>query len=68
MPNFISEERDGTRIYYGKPVIYDENGENKLMYPNEARLRNFNYSFTFIMMLKLNLPYIFQKMMGQINM
>ena len=38
--------RDGTRIYYGKPVIYDENGENKLMYPNEARLRNFNYSFT----------------------
>ena len=27
-------------------MIYDDNGENKLMYPNEARLRNFNYSFT----------------------
>ena len=48
--------KDGTRIYYGKPVIYD-NKENEdddendkarqhFMYPNEARLRNMSYCFT----------------------
>jgi DNA-directed RNA polymerase II subunit RPB2 len=38
--------RDGTKVYYGKPIIYNKNGENKIMYPNEARLRNLNYMFT----------------------
>ena len=33
------------RIYYGKPIIYDENREH-YMYPNEARLRNMTYGFT----------------------
>ena len=38
--------KDGTKIYYGKPIIYDKNKENKIMYPNEARLRNLTYAFT----------------------
>ena len=37
--------KDGSKIYYGKPVIYDDNREH-YMYPNEARLRNMNYGIT----------------------
>jgi DNA-directed RNA polymerase II subunit RPB2 len=37
--------RDGSRIYFGKPVIHDE-GRSHYMYPNEARLRNMTYSMT----------------------
>ena len=37
--------KDGSRIYYGKPVIYDDTREH-YMYPNEARLRNMNYGIT----------------------
>ena len=37
--------RDGSQIYYGKPVIYDDNREH-YMYPNEARLRNMTYGIT----------------------
>jgi DNA-directed RNA polymerase II subunit RPB2 len=37
--------KDGSKIYYGKPVIYDDNREH-FMYPNEARLRNMNYGIT----------------------
>jgi len=33
------------KIYYGKPVIYDETRDH-YMYPNEARLRNMTYGFT----------------------
>ena len=36
---------DGSKVYYGKPVIYDDNREH-FMYPNEARLRNMNYGMT----------------------
>jgi DNA-directed RNA polymerase II subunit RPB2 len=40
--------KDGTRLYFGKPVIYDSNsisGEAypHYMYPNDARLRNMTY-------------------------
>ena len=34
--------KDGSKIYYGKPVIYDEDREH-FMFPNEARLRNMTY-------------------------
>jgi len=37
--------KDGTRLYYGKPVIYDDEREH-YMFPNEARLRNMTYGIT----------------------
>ena len=37
--------KDGTRIYFGKPIIYDENNTH-FMFPNEARLRNMTYGMT----------------------
>jgi DNA-directed RNA polymerase II subunit RPB2 len=37
--------RDGTMINFGKPVIYD-NDNSHYMFPNEARLRNLQYSMT----------------------
>ena len=41
--------KNGDKIYYGKPVIYDEIGTTSrvhYMYPNEARLRNMTYGVT----------------------
>ena len=41
--------KTGDKIYYGKPVIYDETGTTSrvhYMYPNEARLRNMTYGVT----------------------
>ena len=41
--------KGGDKIYYGKPVIYDENVSTSrvhYMYPNEARLRNMTYGVT----------------------
>ena len=43
----VYKRQDSNRIYIGKPVIYteDETNTNKrLMFPNEARLRNLSYS------------------------
>ena len=37
--------KDGSKIYFGKPVIYDDNNSH-YMYPNEARLRNMTYGMT----------------------
>ena len=37
--------KNGDKIYYGKPMIYDPNREH-YMYPNEARLRNMTYGIT----------------------
>jgi DNA-directed RNA polymerase II subunit RPB2 len=35
--------REGKKIYYGKPIIYDEHNSH-YMFPNEARLRNMTYA------------------------
>jgi len=37
--------KTGNRIYFGKPVIYDDNNSH-YMFPNEARLRNMSYGMT----------------------
>lgn len=37
--------KNGERIYYGKPIIYDDDNAH-YMYPNEARLRNMTYGIT----------------------
>tara|TARA_Y100000748_G_C15493222_1_gene487254 strand:+ start:2271 stop:2735 length:465 start_codon:yes stop_codon:yes gene_type:complete len=36
--------KDGSKIYYGKPIIYDKDYSH-IMFPNEARLRNKTYGF-----------------------
>jgi DNA-directed RNA polymerase II subunit RPB2 len=41
--------KDGTKIYFGKPIIYDEEVGKPYphyMYPNDARLRNMTYGIT----------------------
>ena len=37
--------KDGSRLYFGKPVIYDDKNTH-FMFPNEARLRNMTYGMT----------------------
>ena len=37
--------KDGSKIYLGKPIIYDDN-HSHFMYPNDARLRNMTYGTT----------------------
>jgi DNA-directed RNA polymerase II subunit RPB2 len=37
--------KEGNKLYYGKPVIFDEEREH-YMYPNEARLRNMTYGIS----------------------
>jgi DNA-directed RNA polymerase II subunit RPB2 len=37
--------KNGDKLYFGKPVIYDDNNAH-YMYPNEARLRNMTYGMT----------------------
>jgi DNA-directed RNA polymerase II subunit RPB2 len=38
-------DKDGSKIYFGKPIIYDDNHAH-YMYPNDARLRNMTYGVT----------------------
>jgi DNA-directed RNA polymerase II subunit RPB2 len=41
--------KNGDKIYYGKPVIYDKIEDEYIthfMFPNEARLRNMTYAFS----------------------
>lgn len=37
--------KDGSKIYFGKPIIYDDKNAH-YMYPNEARMRNMTYGMT----------------------
>ena len=37
--------KNGDKIYFGKPVIYDDNYTH-FMYPNDARLRNMTYGLS----------------------
>jgi len=37
--------KNGSKIYFGKPIIYDDNFTH-YMYPNDARLRNMTYGIT----------------------
>ena len=37
--------KDGKKIYFGKPIIYDDQSSH-YMYPNDARLRNMTYGIT----------------------
>ena len=37
--------KDGSKIYFGKPTIHDDNNSH-YMFPNEARLRNMTYGMT----------------------
>jgi len=40
--------KDGSQLYFGKPIIYDDSSEKTAhyMYPNDARLRNMTYGIT----------------------
>ena len=37
--------KDGSKIHYGKPIVYDDNYVH-YMFPNEARLRNMTYGMS----------------------
>lgn len=38
--------KNGDKLYFGKPIIYDDKNHSHYMYPNEARLRNMTYGMT----------------------
>ena len=38
--------KEGNKIYFGKPIVYDNEQNIHYMYPNEARIRDMNYGMT----------------------
>ena len=63
--------KGGDRIYFGKPIIYDEINSNEnrphFMYPNEARLRNMTYGTTIHFDLELDY-FIKEEVEGEMKM
>ena len=43
--NLFLGGKNGDKLYYGKPIIYDDD-KSQFMYPNIARLRNMTYAIT----------------------
>ena len=57
--------KTGDKIYFGKPIIYDDANSSGLnesnvhyMYPNDARLRNMTYGFTIHYDVDVDVSYI----------
>jgi len=55
--------KNGDKIYFGKPVIHDTDNVH-YMFPNEARLRNMNYSMT--IMYDVDVEFIDTLLPGQL--
>ena len=43
------------KIYYQNPMIYENNGSTKIMFPNEARLRNLTYSMPLLIDIEITI-------------
>ena len=56
--------KKGDKIKYGKPVI-NEDGNQKFLYPNEARLRNMTYAITVHVDIEALSNAIITRMMGR---
>ena len=53
--------KDGSKIYYGKPVIYNEQ-RTQYMYPNDARIRNMTYGTS--IQYEIDVEYIYYDASG----
>ena len=63
--------KEGDKIYYGKPMIYDNDGTTNrqhYMYPNEARLRNMTYAMTIHYDLVVNYTLLIENDSGKLGM
>ena len=54
--------KGGKKIYYGKPVIYDDQNNIHYMFPNEARLRNMTYAIPIYVDLEIDVTRILQNL------
>ena len=50
-----------------RPQIYENNGARKLMFPQEARLRNFTYSASMMVDLEIKIVRRFGKKLSQMD-
>ena len=42
-------------VSYNKPYIHENDGSTKIMYPQDARLRNISYSLPVLVDMKVNI-------------